>query len=147
MNNLNFKQQLDSRVDLQHLLFRRGFVVSKKEFSMDIFPFYGNWKVENVNGYYFMTHRDIHCFHIEKNNVTYFLLGHSYNPFTMEFDEVKQLEQIADAYEKGKDCYWKAVDELTGYLLWDILMQSRYHLLRILQACSLPIMVKYKIIL
>ncbi len=42
--NDKFKLQLDKRPDLQHLLFRRSFFVSKEAVGgMDKFPFYGNW--------------------------------------------------------------------------------------------------------
>lgn len=113
-NSMEIKQQLDGRSDLQHLLFRRGFLISQKKFDMTVFPFYGNWKVEELGGYYFMTHKDTSCFHFELNGITHFLVGHCYNPFTMEHEEVKQLQRIAEEFEKGEDAYWAAVSELTG---------------------------------
>lgn len=111
---MNIKKQLDNRTDLQDYLFRRGFLVSEEEFNMSIFPFYGNWNTVKLGDYYFMTHNLTKVHYVEKSGVTHFLLGHCYNPFTMEHEEVKQLQKIADAYEIGKEAYWEAVDELTG---------------------------------
>jgi len=108
------KQQLDNRQDLQHLLFRRGFLLSQKEFDMSSFPFYGNWVTNQMAGYHFMTHQEAKCFSTERNGVTHFLMGHAYNPFTMEHEEIKQLERVAEEFEKGSEAYWAAVDELTG---------------------------------
>lgn len=109
-----FKQKLDGRVDLQPYLFRRGFIVSQREFDMSQFPFYGEWSVEKIGEYNFITHALTKCHHYTKGDVTHFLIGHSYNPFTMEHEEVRQLESIANEYAKGEDQYWKGVDELTG---------------------------------
>lgn len=114
MNNSNLKSQLYSRPDLQPYLFRRGFIVSQQQFDMNSFPFYGNWNVEKLGGYYFMTHSLAKCHHYTQGGVTHFLLGHCYNPFTMEHEEAVQLTKIAEEYEKGEVQYWAAVNELTG---------------------------------
>ncbi|MFI3305471.1 MAG: hypothetical protein R3Y68_03020 [Rikenellaceae bacterium] len=114
MNRSNLKEQLDVRVDLRNLLFRRGFIVTQQQLDMESFPFYGNWNVEKLGEYYFMTHNLAKCHHFTKGGVTHFLLGHCYNPFTMEHEEVTQLAKIAEEYEKGEEQYWEAVNELTG---------------------------------
>lgn len=106
--------ELNERADLQHLLFRRGFLISEKQFDMTQFPFYGNWCVEQLGDYYFMTHKEAKCFHFENNGVTHFLMGHCYNPFSMEYEELSQLAKVAEEFEKGEKQYWDAVNELTG---------------------------------
>lgn len=111
---MNIKQQLNCRESLQDYLFRRGFLVSRKSFEMKQFPFYGNWNVKKLSGYYFMTHHLTQLYYVEKKGMTFFLLGHCYNPFTMEWEEVKQLERVAEAFLLGKNEYWDAVNELTG---------------------------------
>lgn len=109
----SFKSELNKRSDLQHLLFRRSFFVSKEAVSgMDKFPFYGNWNYVEKGGYNFYVHKDNHFYFAESKQCCLFLLGHSYNPFTMEWAEEKQLQRIADAY--GSNSFQDRIDELTG---------------------------------
>lgn len=109
----SFKSELNKRSDLQHLLFRRSFFVSKEAVSgMDKFPFYGNWNHVEKGGYNFYVHKDNHSYFAESEQCCVFLLGHSYNPFTMEWEEDKQLQHIANAY--GSNKFQDRIDELTG---------------------------------
>lgn len=109
----SFKSQLDKRPDLQHLLFRRSFFVSKEAIAnINKFPFYGNWNHVERHGYNFYVHKDTHVYFAESKQCCVFLLGHSYNPFTMEWEEDKQLLRIAEAY--GSNKFQDRIDELTG---------------------------------
>lgn len=106
---------LDNRKDLQKYLFIRGFLISKKSLSdTNIFPFYGNWIMEERDGYFFMIHTLQKVFFVKEGDVTFFLIGHSYNPFTMEYDEKCQLEKIAAVYFSSQTDFYDAIDELTG---------------------------------
>lgn len=112
------KALLDNRKDLQKYLFIRGFLISREPFSkINEFPFYGNWDVLESDGYFFMTHKLQDVYLVKENNVTFFLIGHSYNCFTMEHDEKKQLKKIAESYHKNQDAFYDAIDELTGAFL------------------------------
>lgn len=107
------QKELASRPDLQKYLFRRGFLVSRQAFEpLDSFPFYGNWDTVKLGDYFFMTHRECHFHHFADGKTTFFILGHSYNPFTMETDETEQLSRIAAAY--GTEDFQDRIDELTG---------------------------------
>lgn len=113
MDIQSFKAELDSRPDIQHLLFRRGFVVSKNPIAnIDKFPFYGNWNHVEKYGYNFYVHKDSKLHFAESNKCCMFLIGHSYNPFTMEWKEEPQLKYIAEAY--GSETFQDRIDELTG---------------------------------
>lgn len=113
MNETSFKDKIGKRPDLQHLLFRRGFFVSKEDIgSTDSFPFFGNWNHEEKCGYNFYVHKDNHLYYEESKGCCVFLIGHSYNPFTMEHEEKKQLQRIADTY--GREEFQERIDELTG---------------------------------
>ncbi len=111
---MEIKNKLEGRADLQHLLFRRAFIISNKELDGNSFPFFGNWESRRIDRFSFMCHKDATMFQFTKEGVTHFLMGHSYNPFTMEHEESKQLERIADAYIVGEEAYHKAISELTG---------------------------------
>lgn len=98
---MDLKQELDKRPDLQHLLFRRGWLVStaKLDDLTGKFPFYDNWQLTQFAGLNFLVHRENDGLHtVETANVKLALIGHCYNPFTMEHREAEQLAYIAEAY-------------------------------------------------
>ncbi|MDO5428781.1 asparagine synthase-related protein [Parabacteroides sp.] len=112
---MNLSETLNKRTDLQHLLFRRGWLISRKSLDDKIggFPFYGHWNSRKEAGWHFMTHEDAHCHIHTEGKRTYFLMGHCYNPFTMRWEEEKQLAHIAEA--AGNEAEFQSrIDELTG---------------------------------
>ena len=115
----NFNAMIEKRKDLQEYLFVRGFLLSdSKNIDLAVFPFYGNWnKTELSDGYSAYTHPKQNCFSYKDGGKCFFLFGHAYNPFTMEYDEIKVLERIASAY--GTENYLDYIDEMTGVCLAD----------------------------
>lgn len=118
---MDLKQELDKRPDLQHLLFRRGWLVStaKLDDLTGKFPFYDNWQLTQFAGLNFLVHRENDGLHtVETANVKLALIGHCYNPFTMEHREAEQLAYIAEAY--GSEAFVDRINELTGVfgLIW-----------------------------
>ncbi|CAK7004731.1 MAG: hypothetical protein PARBB_00787 [Parabacteroides distasonis] len=112
---MNLSETLNKRADLQHLLFRRGWLISRK--SLDDkrggFPFYGHWNSRKEAGWHFMTHEEAHCHIHTVGKRMYFLMGHCYNPFTMRWEEEKQLAHIAEAAGNETE-FQSRIDELTG---------------------------------
>lgn len=118
---MDLRQELDKRPDLQHLLFRRGWLVStaKLDDLTGKFPFYDNWQLTQFAGLNFLVHRENDGLHtVETADVKLALIGHCYNPFTMEHREDEQLTHIAEAY--GSDAFVDRINELTGVfgLIW-----------------------------
>ena len=106
-----FKQKLDNNKDLQKYLFIRGFLISDKDITnMDSFPFYGNWKKEKHGEYWYMAHSltGMHIYEDESGKV-FFLMGHAYNPFSMEHEELDVLKRIAKSY--GTDDYITRIND------------------------------------
>lgn len=113
------KALMDREKELQIHLFTRGFLITDRKFAnMDGYPFYGNWNCKRLENYFFLTHRLINLYSVREGDKTFFLIGHAYNPFTMEADEEKILLRIAQAYVQGEAAYYDAVDELTGIFLF-----------------------------
>ena len=113
------RDMLEQRKDLQENLFIRGFFISDKlPERLEEFPFYGNWKTQRHGGYYFLTHKKQNLFTARRGDDIFFLAGHAYNPFTMEIDETRILERIAEAFGKSQADFYDAVDELTGLFLF-----------------------------
>lgn len=118
MQNTEFINMLEKHQELKKDLFIRGFLITnRKPENVEDFPFYGNWRVEKHAGYYFMAHEltGMHIYETEEGNV-FFLMGHAYNPFTMEYEEDKILTHIAEAY--GTDTYMERVNDITGVFVY-----------------------------
>ncbi len=108
------KQVLDTKAHLQKYLFIRGFLICNSDIeNMDEFPFYGNWKKEKHGEYWFLAHNltGMH-FYEEESGKVFFLMGHAYNPFSMQHAEVDVLKRIAESY--GTDDYIARLNEITG---------------------------------
>jgi len=94
-------------------LFIRGFFITDKlPQNMNEFPFYGEWKCEYHAKYYFVSHKLTGVHICEVGNRVFFLLGHAYDPFTMEIDENKILHTIAANY--GTEQYLERISDITG---------------------------------
>ena len=114
---MNLKQQLDNKSELRKHLFERGFLITDKDFSdcLDAYPFYDNWKTQKVGNYTFYIYKTVKAFFQTVNSRTFFLIGHAYNPYSMEIDENVILKIIGEAY--GTNEYFERMDELTGIFI------------------------------
>ena len=79
--------------------------------------------VIGTEGWHFYTHKDTYCHIVKGDKCTMWLIGHCYNPFTMEWDEKKLLTYIAEAY--GTDKFQDRIDELTGNFLIGVIVGDR----------------------
>ena len=107
------KDNIDGRIDLQRYLYCKGFLITQKAVDApNEYPFYGNWNQVHVMDYYIYYHRDTHFYSYEDGAVTYFLIGHAYNPFTMQSKEEDILKTLASTDDKQD-----YIDELTGIFI------------------------------
>lgn len=114
MKNEEFIGMLERHPGLKKDLFIRGFLITDKDVGdMEQFPFYGNWRKEKYGGYCFMAHQltGMHVYSDESGRV-FFLMGHAYDPFAMEYREETILARIAGSYET--DAYMERINDLTG---------------------------------
>ncbi len=113
MNSEQLKSVLDEKEENRKFLFIRGFLVSDNKLEkLDEFPFYGSWKYEERLGFHFYTHPLTGKFFAPIENGELFLLGHAYNPFTMQHLETECLTRIAEHF--GAEDFYDYVSELTG---------------------------------
>lgn len=118
------KDKLDVRKDLAIHLFEKGYLITNKQINdLDVFPFYGNWNETKVGSYYFYVHKNAKLFLYQNEGLNCFLVGHAYNPFSMEIDEVNILETIADKYSSGK--WLDELNELTGVFVLGIIENDK----------------------
>jgi len=117
---LKLKQALDNRPDLQKFLFTKGFVITNDDLHAyrDIYPFYATWNSTPLGAYQVWSRNHLEGFYqFERNGKTFFLIGHAYNPFTMEPDENNVLAAIAQGFEEGENAFFKQINQLTGIFL------------------------------
>ena len=104
---------LEENPDLRSNLFVRGFLItSDSNVQTAGFPLYGTWNRFTWNELHFYTHPMTGFHAVEDRGRLFFLLGHAYNPFTMETDEDAILHRLAEHY--GQADFYDYVDELTG---------------------------------
>ncbi len=108
----SLKEMLEDRPDLRKYLFIRGFLVTNASVNTDKFPFYGTWKQFTLVGFHFLTHPLTGFYHVRVGDVLLFLLGHAYNPFSMEISEEKILQRLGEHFDK--DDFYEYVNELSG---------------------------------
>ena len=125
LDKTEFLQMLDKNIEMRKDLFIRGFLLTDRKIEdLEVFPFYGNWRLEQHGGYYFMAHTlaGMHVYETEDGKV-FFLYGHAYNPFTMEIDEIEILKHIAEAY--GTKDYIERIHDITGVFVYGSIIDGR----------------------
>ena len=113
---MNIKEVLENNPELKPDLFIRGFLITDKQLATDAFPFYSNWITEKHGKYYFMAHFLTGMHIIEKHGSIFFLMGHAYDPFAMEWKEENILSRIADV--AGTEEYFERINDLTGVFVF-----------------------------
>ena len=121
MNSL--KLELDRRPDLQKYLFCRGFLITDSKVDLSKYPFYGNWSIHEIGEYSVYVHNLQKITTYTNCKRTYFLIGHAYNPFSMESDEISILKKIASAEDRID-----YINELTGIFFLGIISDKSFQL-------------------
>ena len=129
MKNTELVKLLEPHKELQQYLFVRGFLLTNRDdLDLNEFPFYGNWTKESMgNGYFAYTHSMQRCTFVENNGNIFFLFGHAYNPFTMQYEEKIVLERIAKSY--GTVEYQDCIDEITGIFVFGMIKNGEVEFL------------------
>lgn len=123
MNTPDFVKMLNVHPELKNDLFIRGFLVTDKDLNVQDFPFYGNWKVERHSGFFFMAHTQTAMHIYEDAGKIFFIMGHAYNPFTMEYEEMPILRYIADAH--GSNEFMERINDVTGVFVIGTIVNGR----------------------
>lgn len=112
----SFVDELGRKKHLQKLLYRRGYLITNREnLNTDEYPFWGNWNTYRIgNEYRAYIHPDQHFYRARMNDADIVLIGHAYNPFTMDSDENVILRHLGQAFGLGNDAFFEKVSELTG---------------------------------
>lgn len=101
-------------------IYSRGFIITDSNFpvSVEKFPFLSDWDITVKGGLVFYVHPAQHLFSYEMGNQLFILLGHAYNPFTMEHREEHLLESLANYYTTNQQNFYQSFNQLTGSFLF-----------------------------
>lgn len=114
MEHEHILKTLEQHPELKSDLFIRGFLITDAtDLDLSIHPFYGLWKSEEVGTFHFISH-PLTGSHIYRHaeDCTFFLMGHAYNPFTMQHDERVILQHIAEASTPEEEI--SRINDITG---------------------------------
>ena len=114
MEHKHILKTLEQHPELKADLFIRGFLITDATtVNTAEHPLYGEWRQENVGRYNFYTHplTGAHIFRASDNRA-YFIMGHAYNPFTMQHEESAILQHIAEAETEEEEL--SRINDLTG---------------------------------
>lgn len=97
---------------LRKHLYEKGFFITNSEINVQDYPFYNNWNIRKIDNYNIYTHNStrIYCYSTSKS--TLFLIGHAYNPFSLDYDEMVILNKLS-SFNNDKHFY-DYLNELTG---------------------------------
>lgn len=109
------KSTLDKDGKYRPFLFKRGYLITDAKLTdTDAYPFYGNWNIKNVNGFNVLVHREQEFTLCEDGDVSAVMIGHAYDPFTMQYKNEEILSDCLKAYKKDDDAYFDKISSLTG---------------------------------
>lgn len=117
-NKEEMKQILDQNPKYKVDLFKRGFLITNDgSINLSEYPFYDNWSKQELGDYFVYIHNKQKLYTYEEQGKLFFLIGHAYNPFTLEIDEINILKNISQKSINGEKDYFELISELTGVFL------------------------------
>lgn len=124
------KKCLSDNKKYRNKLYCKGFVLTTYRIEiLDQYPFYGNWNEQIIssgeNVYYLYTHCETTKYVCNDGKRTYILIGHAYNPYSMEVDEENILEELANSAKSGEVDFWDKESELTGVFFWGCIYKEK----------------------
>ena len=121
------KRVLEQYPKYRSKLYCRGFLITTNG-SLDLndYPFYGKWKKITLNDHFFVyIHPEANIVLNKTDSVVHFLIGHAYNPFSMEYDEESILKSLAIKSQQNPDSYWDYESELTGIFCLGMVKENK----------------------
>ena len=113
------QNDLEQRRDLQAYLFCRGILLTDEKQDLQGYPFFENWRETAMHGYYLYVHKWQKLTFCKIAEETIFLVGHAYNPFSMEAEEKTILSTLAAAENRIA-----AINQLTGIFFLGIVTDN-----------------------
>lgn len=109
-------------MDKNNILYKCGYIITD---DCNIQNKLGNigitdWKQCSIGKFFLFVHPDQKFYKLVSKNIYYIIIGHAYNPFTLEYDENEILNSLSSAYKSNR--YQEYFNQLTGmfaYFVFD----------------------------
>jgi hypothetical protein len=121
MRKEDVQDVLDNHKDLRTKLFCRGYVLTDANIAENEYPFYGLWNKSVIETYTLLVSDKQHYYIYAGKKGTWVLVGHAYNPFTMDNDEMTILKKMDEYRGDFLDIF----NELTGVFTLHIIKDGR----------------------
>ena len=108
------KELLEANPQYREKLYIRGFILTDKEAETDVYPFYGKWNSFDFADRSLLVHPLQRAYVCGTENVTVALVGHAYDPFTMQSDENEIIAELAGMVADNEVDFFERLNELTG---------------------------------
>lgn len=121
------KENIERFPEYKSSIFEQGFLVTNQNLTIrDAFPFFGNWRQEILSDSF---HIWLHCrqklYAMEKNGITYFLIGHAYDPFSNQANEMDILRTLAEQSQGSFELGLQTINDLTGLFVLGMIAGER----------------------
>lgn len=100
--------------DYDEHLYVRGFLATTAEVSTNAAPFYGQWKEFREGSLNFLLHPKQRYTVSQGVRKKVVLIGHAFNPYTMQEDETAIADAVAEGWQVSQDSAIDVVNQLTG---------------------------------
>ncbi len=110
------KENIERFPEYKSSLFEQGFLITNQNLAIgNTFPFWGNWRqIILSNSFYIWLHCRQKLYTTEKDGILYFLIGHAYNPFSNQADEMDILHTLAAQMQGSFELGLQTINDLTG---------------------------------
>ncbi len=109
------KSIVDKRPEIRNKLFSFGFLFTDNlSIENEKYPFYGEWNADNIDGYVILCHKKTNYKKIQINGDVAILIGHMYNPFTMQYDENDIITELLGLYVENLPEFYDKLNQISG---------------------------------
>lgn len=121
------KENIKRFPEYKSSIFEQGFLITNQNLTIGgAFPFFGNWRKESLSDSF---HIWLHCrqklYAMEKNGITYFLIGHAYDPFSNQANEMDILRTLAEQSQGSFELGLQTINNLTGLFVLGMIAGER----------------------
>lgn len=121
------KENIERFPEYKSSIFEQGFLITNQNLTIgSAFPFFGNWRQEALSdGFHIWLHCRQKLYTIGKNGITYFLIGHAYDPFSNQADEIDILRTLAEQSQGSFELGLQTINDLTGLFVLGMIAGER----------------------
>lgn len=124
MNREEICEVLSGNPGMRDKLYARGFLLTDASVDLMEYPFFGRWREAGFGKYRIISADKTNCCVQSRGEVSAAIVGHAYNPFTMEYREDEILNSLMEALETGEQRFFDSFNELTGVFTFFLIRDS-----------------------